>query len=193
MTVWKAVCGWVMIVLVASMSPLSAATPQGLEIAAAPIPLADLDLRDAKGNTLHLADFKGHPLLLNLWASWCAPCVAELPALDRLYQKQDGSLAILALSLDRGGLIAAQNTYHRLGISHLPLAIDDARQSVEAWHVPTLPTTLLIDAEGREIGRFIGSVHWDQPQAEALLNALRLGQGLKPTMAPPVLRLNSAP
>src|SRR5581483_11124611 len=117
--------------------------------------------RDGAGKTLHLADFRGKLVLLNIWATWCAPCRAEMPSLDRLQASlgKDG-LVILPLSLDRGGGPAVAVFYGQQNITHLGvyLAGQDALQ--EALKINGVPTSFLIDRQGRIVGSLEGATQW---------------------------------
>jgi thiol-disulfide isomerase/thioredoxin len=173
---------------------IAARGPQGLIIHAEPKPLPALDIRDENGAPAGLETLSGRAVLLNLWASWCMPCVAELPALDRLKPAAEAKgLAVVALSLDRGGKIAVVNTYARLGIKSLAVRTDEARAAAEKLGASALPVSLLLDRQGREIARYIGAAEWDGPEAARLLDALATGQTLTPDMAPPQVKLTTAP
>lgn len=181
----------------AALSPLPAwavKAEQGLFVHPAPRPLAPLDIRDGESRAAGLDSFRGRPVLVNLWASWCLPCVAELPALDRLKPAiEPEGIAVMALCLDRSGAIGAVNTFARLGIKNLAVHVDYQRKAGEAFAAPVLPTTLLVDAEGREVARYVGPAAWDGPEAMALLRALKAGTPLTPAMAPPQVKPGAAP
>lgn len=181
----------------AALAPLparAAKAEQGLFVHAAPRPLPTLDIRDNEGGPAGLDDFRGRPLLMNLWASWCLPCVAELPALDRLRPMAEAEgIAVMALCLDRSGAIGAVNTFARLGIKNLAVHVDSQRKAGEVLGVPVLPTTLLIDSAGLEVARFVGPAAWDGPQAMALLRAIKAGQKLDAAMAPPLAKPTNNP
>ncbi|ARJ67499.1 thiol-disulfide isomerase [Magnetospirillum sp. ME-1] len=186
------------ILAAASLAALPAsAAPKGLRglvIHDQPKPVAALDIRDSESRAAGLDLLKGKPVLLNLWASWCMPCVAELPALDRLKPDLESrGVALVALSLDRGGKLTVVNTFARLGIKNLGIHTDENRVAAEKLDAPALPVTLLIDAQGREIARFIGAAEWDGPPAARLLDALAAGKPLTPDMAPPPVKMGAAP
>ncbi len=121
---------------------------------------------DAAGRDLTLEDFKGRTVLLNIWTTWCAPCREEMPTLDRL-QAQLGGLDfhVLALSIDRGGLNTVRSFYAEIGIKHLDLYVADQLRTMLAFGVVGLPTTILINPQGRELGRRVGPATWDSPAA----------------------------
>lgn len=119
-----------------------------------------------------LADFKGTALVVNLWATWCAPCVTEMPALDRLEGAVAGDgIAVLPLSADREGAKVVKAFYGANDIRYLPVMLDRMGKVARALGVPGLPTTVLYDREGREVGRVIGIAEWDAPESLRFLRA----------------------
>lgn len=133
--------------------------------AAKPKDIPRLEFEDGAGRTRSLADFKGKLVLLNLWATWCAPCREEMPALDRLQAKLGGSrFEVLALSVDQQGPEMARRFFAENGVKALPLYIDRSAQAAFKLGAVGLPSTLLVDARGREIGRHIGPAKWDSPE-----------------------------
>jgi thiol-disulfide isomerase/thioredoxin len=139
-----------------------------------PAPAPKITFLDAEGKELSLADFEGKVVVLNLWATWCAPCRHEMPSLDRLQAGHGGlDLQVVALSLDRGdSLEKIRRFYEEVGVEHLALYRDPEAEVGRAFRAPGLPTTIVIDAAGREIGRVLGAAEWDSPEAIALLKAV---------------------
>ena len=137
-----------------------------------PEALPEITFNDASGKTLTLADFKGKTVLLNLWATWCAPCREEMPSLDRL-QKDLGSdkFEVVALSLDRKGAEASQKFLDETKVSNLKLYIDASAKQGTLLRIVGMPTTILIDKEGRELGRLAGPAEWDSEDAKKLIKA----------------------
>ncbi len=137
-----------------------------------PEALPEITFNDASGKVLTLADFKGKTVLLNLWATWCAPCREEMPSLDRL-QKDLGSdkFEVVALSLDRKGAEAAQKFLDETKVTHLKLYIDATAKHGTTLRAIGMPTTILIDKEGRELGRLTGPAEWDSEDAKKLIKA----------------------
>jgi thiol-disulfide isomerase/thioredoxin len=136
------------------------------------VEVPELAFIDGKGEARTLKDFKGKVVLLNLWATWCAPCRKEMPALDKL-QAELGSKAfeVVALSVDRSGPDGARKFLDSIGIKHLTLYADPTARMASTLKAIGMPTTLLIDAEGRELGRLTGPAEWDSADAKALINA----------------------
>ncbi len=139
---------------------------------AAPVALPAVAFTDATGAPKSLADFKGKTVLLYLWATWCVPCREEMPALDRL-QKALGSkdFEVVALSLDRAGADAAKKFLVSIKVENLALYIDQSMRAGSTLRALGMPTTILIDKEGREIGRLAGPAEWDSEAAKALIAA----------------------
>ena len=140
--------------------------------AAAPKPAAEIAFEDKEGAKLGLDAFKGRVVLLNLWATWCAPCREEMPSLDRLQAKLGSSdFEVVALSLDRAGRDKAKAFLAEMGIKHLALYIDPTMKAARALEATGMPTTLLIGRDGQELGRLVGPAEWDSKEAHALIRA----------------------
>ena len=137
-----------------------------------PEALPDITFNDADGKPLTLSSFKGRTVLLNLWATWCAPCREEMPSLDRL-QKALGSdkFEVVALSLDRQGLEGSKKFLTEVKTENLKLYVDPSAKQGTNLKVIGMPTTILIDKEGRELGRLAGPAEWDSEDAKKLIEA----------------------
>jgi thiol-disulfide isomerase/thioredoxin len=137
-----------------------------------PAPLPDVTFLDGEGKEVSLKDWRGKVVLLNLWATWCAPCREEMPALDRL-QRQLGSdkFQVVALAIDKAGLDGARKFLEDIKVDNLALFADPTARDGTKLKVIGMPTTILIDAAGREIGRLIGPAAWDSPEAKRLIEA----------------------
>jgi thiol-disulfide isomerase/thioredoxin len=141
---------------------------------APPAPAPEIQFRDAEQRELSFADFRGRLLVVNFWATWCAPCVEEMPALDRLH----GALAserieVVAISVDRGGLRQVAPFFAAHDLKRLPVYLDPSGASMRAFAIRGLPTTIVVDGAGRERGRLEGAAAWDSPLAARLLRELR--------------------
>ncbi|HEX2580422.1 MAG TPA: TlpA disulfide reductase family protein [Dongiaceae bacterium] len=132
--------------------------------AATPVPA--VAFQDALGASQSLNEVKG-PLVLNLWATWCPPCVAEMPSLDRLHARlATHGVQVIALSVDQAGIKAAAPFYRAQGITHLALYCDERASVMRALEVRNLPSTFLIDAKGRIVARLEGARNWDNRALE---------------------------
>ncbi len=134
------------------------------------LPASDDSFTDVGGHRLSLADFRGKLLLLNLWATWCGPCVAEMPSLDRLQAALGGAnFVVLPVSVDRGGAQVVTDFYHKHRIAHLGIYVDPANRIAQGMSVSGLPTSFLVGPEGRVVGALVGATDWDTPEAMALI------------------------
>ena len=135
---------------------------------------------DATGKPVTLKDFAGKALLVNFWASWCIPCRAEMPALDTLAAQQNSdSFMVLPINLDlgAGGLDKAKAFLAQGGWKNLPLYADSSFEAFKRLQVEAvatgLPSTLLIDKKGCEIGVLQGPAAWDSPEGTKVIEALK--------------------
>src|SRR5262245_5037288 len=140
-----------------------------------PEALPEIKFLDADGRERTLADWRGKTVLLNLWATWCLPCRKEMPALDRL-QATLGSdqIQVVAISVDRTGLTGAKKFLEETKTPNLGVYADPTARLASTLRAAGLPATLLIDKEGRELGRLLGPAEWDGEAARRLIqSALR--------------------
>ncbi len=133
-------------------------------------PAPDLPFQTLDGSDTTLKDFAGKPLLVNLWATWCAPCVAEMPTLDSLAAAYGPKgLTVLAISQDSQGAKLVQPFFAKKGFRHLKSWIDPENQLGFHYATGMLPTTILYDAQGKEIARVIGAMDWSGKEAHELI------------------------
>lgn len=138
-----------------------------------PAKLPPASLVDAGGQPHGLEDFAGTGLVLNLWATWCVPCVAELPALAALAGRVAGAaILVLPLSSDRGGAPVVEQYFRQHGIEGLPVWLDPKGAAARAWGARGIPTTLIVDRQGREAGRVEGPVDWASDAVAAEIRRL---------------------
>ncbi len=142
------------------------------DLAKAPKPLLDFPFTDAEDKPHKLSDYAGKVLLVNFWATWCAPCVKEMPSLNRLQAEMGkDKFLILPLSLDGPTRSKVAPFYTDNKLANLDIYFDQGRKAMQALDVSVLPTTILIDKIGREIGRLEGDADWSRPEAAALMKA----------------------
>ncbi len=128
-------------------------------------PAPDLRFTDLEGHEVALPSFRGHVVVMNFWATWCAPCLGELPSLDRLHRalSRDG-LVVLAVSVDERGTDVAGFAKEQ-GLTLRVLRDPGGSASARALHLDAYPTTFVVDASGRLRERYLGVADWDLPEA----------------------------
>ena len=137
---------------------------------ASPRALEPFEFQDAGGATRTLADFRGKVVLLNVWATWCAPCRKEMPTLDHLQARLGGkTFDVVALSIDRDGVPAVKRFFAETKVHSLAIYVDPTSGATEKLAAIGVPTTLLIDAQGREIARWTGPAEWDSDEVIAMI------------------------
>ena len=130
----------------------------------------DTPFISAAGEPIKLESYRGKTVLLNFWATWCAPCIKELPALDRLSTELGGDrFEVLLVSIDRGGPHIFEPFLEKLGIRNLASAADKKAELLRAFKAPSLPTTFLIASDGVIKGRLVGDAEWDSAAARDLI------------------------
>lgn len=127
--------------------------------------------KDPDGGAFTLAEFKGRPVLVNLWASWCAPCIKELPTLQKLEAEQakDGKLGVIAVSQDMAPKASVDAFLKGKGIDRFAAYHDPEMSLSSALNVQIMPTTVLYDSSGKEVWRYTGDLDWNGPEAAKLL------------------------
>jgi len=150
--------------------PLEGAFAEDFTLLDPPVPAPAEAFSALDGRRLRLSDFAGQVVLVNFWATWCGPCVEEMSSLERLQAHLGGAgLTVAAVSIDRGGRDTVAAFAARHGLRHLGLYLDPTSALAQAFGVTGLPTSFLVDAEGRVVGGLQGAAQWDSPAAEALI------------------------
>ncbi|HYD89400.1 MAG TPA: TlpA disulfide reductase family protein [Vitreimonas sp.] len=150
---------------------------QRLIILPDPPPLSSRTLRDGAGAETNLTAFQGEVLVVNLWATWCAPCVEEMPTLAALQQRFEGRLRVIPVSVDSAGdLQKAQAQLAELSGGRLPFLIDITRGVLFDAQAPGMPVTIIYDADGNELARLAGGADWSSEETAALLEAVLAGE-----------------
>lgn len=144
-----------------------------LVIYEAPLATPELPFVDETGASHSLAEYRGKVVVLNLWATWCAPCREEMPGLSKLQAELGGDrFQVVTLATGRNPQPKIAKFFEEAGVSNLPRFQDEKQTIARAMGVIGLPVTVLIDTEGREVARLIGGAEWDGPDARKIINAL---------------------
>ncbi len=140
-------------------------------------PLTTRTIRDAAGAETSLAALRGEVLVVNLWATWCAPCMEEMPTLGALQRRYAGRLRVIPVSVDsEADKERARRELARLGQASLPFFIDISRGVLFDLEAAGMPTTIIYDSEGRERARLAGGADWGGEDAAALMDAVLAGK-----------------
>ena len=163
-------------VLTIAPAPLSSAADSGIDKLKwheEPLIVPDTPFQDCEGNILTMSDFAGKVLVVNLWATWCAPCIREMPTLNALEEDLGGEfLHVIALSQDREGASVARPFIETNGWSNLALYVSDVSAFALAANIRGLPTTLIVAADGREVARLEGTAEWNSADVKKVLTDL---------------------
>jgi len=131
-----------------------------------PAPAPSMAFEALEGGTVSFAELAGRVVLVNFWATWCAPCVREMPSLERLHNAlEDEGFTVLAVSQDRGGAGVVAPFLARLDLQHLPVYLDPKGKLARAFALKGLPTSFVIDRNGRVVAGLVGPAEWDSPEA----------------------------
>ena len=157
-----------MAVLTIVSAPLSRAAESGIDKLKwheKPFAAPETAFQDGNGADIRLSDFAGKVLVVNLWATWCAPCIREMPTLDALEEDLGGDrFHVIALSQDREGARVARPFIEKNGWSNLDLYVSDGSAFGREANIRGLPTTLIIGPDGQEVARLEGTAEWDAPE-----------------------------
>jgi thiol-disulfide isomerase/thioredoxin len=134
-------------------------------------PAPTSSFKNPDGGDFSLAKFNGSPVLVNLWASWCAPCIKELPTLQKLEESHavDGTLGVIAVSQDMAPQSSVDAFLKNKGIARFAAYHDEKMALTDALGIQIMPTTILYGADGKEIWRYVGDLDWSGDEAKALL------------------------
>ncbi len=151
----------------------SAKPPNMMSLNKKPLSIKPISFTDAEGSDLDLSHWRGKLVLLNIWATWCAPCREEMPTLDSLQQQLGGpGFEVVALSIDRAGIGVIEKFFKEIGIKYLGIYVDQTMKASTDLGAYGIPTTLLISPEGLELGRLAGPAVWDSPEMISFLRDL---------------------
>jgi thiol-disulfide isomerase/thioredoxin len=139
--------------------------PKGIESLRANLPAPITQFIDLTGNAVTLDSFRGKTVILNVWATWCVPCIKEMPSLDRLSEKLDHHRAMVVIvSQDRGGVAIAKPFLDRLGVKNLSAYADPSGKLSRSLSIRGLPTTFIVTPSGLLVARSEGALEWDSEE-----------------------------
>ena len=144
----------------------------------APAPAPQVEFEREDGSAATLADYRGKHVVLNFWATWCAPCREEMPMLSNLQAEMGGDdFAVVTIATGRNPPPAMKTFFDEIGVDNLPLHRDPKSALARQMGVFGLPITVILDPQGNEIARLQGDAHWDSDSAKAIVAALIDGGG----------------
>lgn len=160
---------------VADVSALREGDMKKLVLLGEPVAVPEAVLLDAEDGEHALADYKGKWVVLNFWATWCAPCRREMPSLQGLQAAMPG-IAVVPVATGRNAVEGIRRFFKDAGVTTLPILRDPQSKLAHSMGVMGLPVTVILNPEGQEVARLIGDADWNSDSAKAVLGALVAGQ-----------------
>lgn len=158
---------------IAALEALRAGSMKKLAFLPEPVAASDAPFLDEEGRQTTLAEFRGKWVLLNFWATWCAPCRKEMPGLEALQREMGGErFQVVTIATGRNPPPAIARFFDEIGVTELPRYRDPSQRLARDMAVFGLPTTVILDPQGREIARLRGDAEWDSDSARAIIAAL---------------------
>jgi thiol-disulfide isomerase/thioredoxin len=163
---FRARFGTLALALLVAFSVAAAAEDEKIKLgefipASPPQPAPELSFTDLDGKLAKLADFKGKLVVLNLWATWCNPCLEEMPSLEQLQVNLPDQLVVLAVSEDRGGAAVVRPFLDKLGLKKVKIYLDPKSDVGHAFEARGLPTSIVVGGDGKVLGKVEGAADWD--------------------------------
>jgi len=176
---WSRAVAWLLLLILAAAGSAAEDKPAELERvrlgefipASPPLPAPAVSFVDLTGNTVNLSEFTGKIVLVNLWATWCEPCLREMPSLARMQLRLGDKITVVAVSEDRGGSKTVEPFIDKLELKSIKTYLDPKSTAERAFKVQGLPTSFLIDRQGRILGRVEGAAEWDTPELLDILKS----------------------
>lgn len=156
---------------VGAAKPLATGEMAKLVFTEPPVALPAAELKDGGDAAVSLAPYEGKWMVVNFWATWCAPCRKEMPSLAAL-QAQMPDLAVVPIATGRNAVEGIQRFYAEAGVTTLPLVRDPRSDMAHQMGVLGLPVTVIVNPQGQEVARLIGGAEWNSPEALAVMKAL---------------------
>ena len=176
---WSRAVAWLFLLILAAAGSAAEDKPAELERvrlgefipASPPLPAPAVSFVDLTGNTVNLSEFTGKIVLVNLWATWCEPCLREMPSLARMQLRLGDKITVVAVSEDRGGSKTVEPFIDKLELKSIKTYLDPKSTAERAFKVQGLPTSFLINRQGRILGRVEGAAEWDSPELLDILKS----------------------
>ena len=160
------------------LKPLADGDMNKLAIHEEPKPVSEAEFETTEGETATLADYRGKYVLVNFWATWCAPCRKEMPALSALQDELGGDrFEVVTIATGRNPPPAMTEFFAEIGVDNLPLHRDPGSKLAREMGVLGLPITVILNPEGQEVARLQGDAAWDSEPAKAVISALLGAEG----------------
>lgn len=157
----------------AAIEALKEGDMKKLMFASAPEPAGSAAFTTPGGQEVTLDAYRGKVVLLNFWATWCAPCRHEMPMLDALQSELGGDdFAVVTVATGPNKLTAIEKFFEEISVEHLPILMDPKQALAREMHVMGLPVTVLLDRDGNEIARLMGDADWASDSAKAIIRAV---------------------
>ena len=157
---------------IAAAEAVRAGDMRKLAFHASPVDLPEIGLLDEAEAPRMLAEFKGQWVVLNFWATWCAPCRAEMPSLQALDSAMGADFSVVTVATGRNSVVAIDKFFAETGVTTLPKLRDPKSELARNMGVLGLPLTVILNPEGQEVARLIGDADWNSADAKAVLAAL---------------------
>lgn len=169
----------------AALEALREGTMKKLVFHSTPKPASELDFTDPDDGTRNLANYRGKYVVVNFWATWCAPCRKEMPSLDNLQAELGGdNFEVVTIAAGRNTLSGITKFFETAEVTHLPILLDPKLKLARSMGVLGLPITVVLDPEGNEIARLTGDADWDSTSAMAIFSALIAADEAVPNETP---------
>lgn len=180
-----AVCANVATADTAELEALREGSMKKLVFHAAPRPASEVPFTDPDDGIRSLSNYRGKYVLVNFWATWCAPCRKEMPSLDNLQAELGGDhFEVVTIAAGRNTLSGITKFFEKAEVTHLPILLDPKLKLARSMGVLGLPITVILDPEGNEIARLTGDADWDSTSALAIFSALIAAEETVPENAP---------
>jgi len=158
---------------IAALEALRAGTMKKLVFLSEPAPVSDIEFTDPEGGQHQLSDWKGKYVLLNFWATWCAPCRKEMPGLEEIQAEFGGdAFEVVPIATGRNALPGIRRFFEEVGVANLPILLDPKQKLARDMAVLGLPITVILNPEGQEIARLRGDAEWNSDSAKAIISQL---------------------